>query len=282
MKKFLVAVIIGVMISGTAWAFTAGSAFNTQQQAQNINVTADTNSMNSQIDQAGAGWGVSAAAPGSYGIEDQTQGEGIHAGGTNYGGNVYHEYNVDSMSTGGSGAMPGIAGHGEAFVVKGTISTNTDGAGTAVASGSTMSIEQETASAAIGLAGAGSATATDYESIYITTNAGPASYQVQTGVQKAHVETETGAGLIGAAGAEAEAVQAGGGVMSNSGTPVGTMKSTAGAYTAVDTATGAVGIAYGKSSASASQTHAGYQGTVAGGTYQYQSYNVSTGASESN
>jgi len=283
MKKLFVVICLAiVMAAGSAWAFTAGSAYNTQEMSQDLSVTNYSGpGMDSTITQDADGMGISVASPGGYGAEDQIQGQGIHEGGTNLTGNAYHRYDVDMMTSGGSATAGGIGLHTEAASVKGGITTQTDGVGTSTVAGSGMSTDTSSGSLALGITAAGTETGIGYSSEYIVVNSGPQSGQAQVGMQKATVTTKTGAAFIGAASAEATATQVGGGAMSNSGSAMGTMKSTAGAYTSVDTTASSVGIAGAQSHAEAMQVHEGWQGAVAGaGSYQYQHYRVQTGASE--
>ncbi len=283
MKKFLVvAAIVSLAMVSQAWGFTAGTAYNEQTLSQNGAVTNFAgDGMDSSITQDASGYGWSAASPGGYGIENQNQGQGIHEGGFNPAGNAYHRYDVDMITEGGSSTGWGIASHSEAANSKGMITTQADGTGTATAAGSVSDTDAEVSSWAIGASVSGSQAGVAYNSQYAIVNNGASSSQVQVGVQKSLVVTESASALIGASNAGAETVQAGGGVMSNSGTALGTMKSQAGAATAVDTDANAWAISTAKSTASAMQVHEGAQAATWGsGTYQYQHYRVETGASE--
>ena len=281
MKKLLIAIIAAgsLMVAGSALAddWSAGAAGNFQIQSQDLDVTPTT----STIAQDQFGVGGSVATPGAYGEEGQIQAEGFHIGGTVSTGG-YHQYDVDSITYGESGAEPGIAGHAEANTVKGGIYTNNDGVGTAAVAGSAMSVESESVAGAFGLAGASAGTEVYYSSKYIQENTGAGTYQAQVGAQESVVKTGTVAVLIGGADATASTYQVGGTALDNSTNGLGTQKAAGVAYSEASTTTATAGIAGAGASATSEQVHAGYQESFGAGTYQVQGNYVASGASATN
>ena len=161
------------------------------------------------------GGGFSAADPGDFATENQTQQQSTYNldvaddGAGNFAATETYTFQDQGSFSESAGGVAGSA-QGQAIVV-GTAGITAGGqfgvagsAGAAIAAGG---------SGALGLAQAGNEQFQDGGSFYEQQSVGPNSYTYQEGGQQFSTETSHGAGLIGVAGAAAGVYQAGGSVI---------------------------------------------------------------------
>ena len=273
MKKLLVlAIVLWPMM---AWGFTSGTAFNYQEQAQNMGaIDGGSYGMASGIDQSQLGYGYSVSDMGSASAEGQVQVEQIDYTFSN--GAASHQYDSITMTSGFSGTVDaGIAGHEESSVSD--FNTLTVGVGGQVGVGGADSyVSQSSASGVLGGGSAGTDTAFEAHNDYKYFNAGTSSYTYHVGNENVVGYTSTRAGGgFGGGTAKFTAEQAGATFAANDGSG-GSMVGASVSKGSVDTKVGSIGNAGAHAGVEQSQFHGYQQEAVGAGTYQYQAGYTST------
>lgn len=284
MKRLMLGVVLALLfVSGQAF----GAAF------------ADNDQLQTQFDGGFAGAGGGAAGfiggagasqdqggfvisdtPGDQATEgqfqQQIQADGVSAsdGVGNFSGTAWLTY---QEQTGGSATAGGFAAQGQSQDMVGGAAGLTVGGQFGVA-GSAGFAFAEAGSLALGASVAGNEQTQVFAGAYAQQSVGPnGGYVYQEGQQTFGTSTATGALIIGAAGAQAGVIQAGGTLAVNNG--VGTAM--AGSGTAAGDAyatTGAAGIAGAEASAFGTQTHSyeQYNQSADGTSQQFAQGTVST------